>query len=89
MNPDAILFGPGLVGGATHRQRVHEACAKLEPILGGKCWISEMANGVWFARRDHWEKRYYDTGHDKAGLDRYEWTDGPEGMKFGKLKEEG
>jgi len=83
---DAVLFGPKLQQGATHSARVNHALDLVEPHLGAQGYIRDVG-GMFLATRSPHDKLLFDHGHERALTPRYTWTDGPGGLKLGKLVE--
>ncbi len=83
---DAVLFGHALQKGDTHPARVNHALDVVEPFLGAQGYIRDVG-GMFLATRSPHDKLLFNHGHPRALEPRYTWTDGPNGLKLGKLVE--
>lgn len=86
---DAVLFGAGFATGLTHANRLHSAFDKLEPLLGGQPHVRGVGGGRYLATRSPHDTLLYPDGHERARQPRYAWTDGPDGVRYGCLIDEG
>ena len=82
---DAILFGAGLSKGGSHTHRINDTLDKLEPILGGKGHIRDIGVGQFLCSKSPLDTLWFPGGHELSGKPRFEWRDGPDGLRLGTL----
>jgi len=72
-------------------QADHDRLTRLEkhiqPLIGGRKVHFIVGNPV-LATFSPYETFYFPKGHRLDGFPRYDWTDGPNGARYGKLKPE-
>jgi hypothetical protein len=94
MTPDALILPPGSKRGARMVDRVASICDIAEPLLGvdrsadQHAWIRQQPHGRLFVTRDPLDSINFPNDHPRSGEPRYEWVDGPDGIRRGYLKPE-
>jgi len=85
--PDAVLLDRKAPG-ASHRARVMGTLNKVEPLLGGQAYIRDVGGDRILATRSPHDTLFFPTDHDRSGEERYDWTDGPDGVRLGTLRKD-
>ena len=83
---DAVVLTQPVKGGR-FRDRLRAATDLVQPFLAGTGLVHLRSDGPGrtLATRDSADKTTFAPGHERAGEPRYTWTDGPDGLKLGKL----
>lgn len=89
--PDAIFYPEARKRGRTVRERIDSVLDAAEPILGvdrakgQHAYVRRQGGGLLFISRDPYDTINFPTRHPLRGRPRYDWIDGPDGIRRGYL----
>ena len=94
MIADALMLPAGCKRGSRMVARVASICEIAEPLLGvdhaagQHAWIRQQPHGRLFITRDPLDSINFPNDHPRSGQPRYDWIEGPDGIRRGYLKPE-
>ena len=92
--PDALFVPEKMKRGRTLGDRVDSVLAVAEPLLGvdrpagQRAYIRRQGDGWLFVTRSPDDTIYFPLNTPFRGRPRYDWIDGPDGIRRGYLKPE-